>query len=249
MSEKEDFVSTLHLTDPWIAAITPERIASALDGFTLQLAAGWHFRRLARAIQDVADFARGDRPQSNAEAIKQLSGLAKKAKALHQAIARLGDTAEAAAFWEVFRYLEGPQNPDGADYENDYLGLMHKPLETIANILARAASQVGTQPGQPPKWRKRQGYERRVNFAMALTPVFQSAFDTPARANNWSAEYGNEHPWPEFYRRIYVELFPGAERLNLPEVLQEAARQLPHVEAMKQWLAGQEATLPENFSE
>lgn len=246
MSDGDDFLSELHRTDPWIAAITPERIAAALDGFPLPLAEGWDWARLARSIQDTANAARGDPPQSDADAIAELTKLADKAKALHRAISRMGETAEIAAFWEAFRHLGASRNADRIDYDDDYKPVMLQPLETIANILARAASQTGTQRKQAPRWQEKHRQERRIGFAVALIPVFQSAFDTPARANNWGAEYGDEHPWPEFYRSIYVELFPGAERLNLPEVLQEAARQLPHVEAMKRWLDAEGATLPEN---
>lgn len=246
MSDGDDFLSELQRTDPWIAAITPERIAAALDGFPLPLAEGWDLARLARSIQDTANAARGEPPQSDADAIAELTKLAEKAKALHRAISRMGETAEIAALWEAFRHLGASRNADRIDYDDDYKPVMLQPLETIANILARAASQTGTQRKQAPRWQEKHRQERRIGFAVALIPVFQSAFDTPARANNWGAEYGDEHPWPEFYRSIYVELFPGAERLNLPEVLQEAARQLPHVEAIKRWLYAEEATLPEN---
>jgi hypothetical protein len=81
----------------------------------------------------------------------------------------------------------------------------------------------------------------RARFAMGLTHVFEPAFGMAVNASNWPASYGIEHPWPKFFRRIYGMLFPEAERLNLPEVLQEAARQLPHGEAKKRWLDGQEA--------
>ena len=67
-------------------------------------------------------------------------------------------------------------------------------------------------------------------------PIFEAAYETAARANNWGAEYGEEHPWPDFYRRIYTELFPDAGGLNLSEVLQQARRERPHVAAFKRWL-------------
>lgn len=244
----DDFISELHRTDPWIAAITPERIAKAVEGFPLPLAEGWDLTRLARAIQDTANNARGQAPQGDADAIAELTKLAEKAKALRRAISRMGETAEMAAFWEVFRHL-GESRKAEAINQDDYNALMLDPLETIANVLARAASQTGTQRKQAPGWRKKNAQERRIGFAIALIPIFQESFDTPARANNWGAEYGEEHPWPDFYRRIYGELFPEAERLNLPEVLQEAARQLPHVKAMKLWLDKQEASRLENSGE
>lgn len=249
MSDGDDFLSELHRSDPWIAAITPERIAAALEGFPLPLAKGWDLARLTRSIQDTANAARGDPPQSDAKAIAELAKLADQAKALHRAISRMGETAEIAAIWEAFRHMGKSQNANRIDYDDDYKPLMLEPLETIANILARAASQTGTQRKQAPRWQEKHRQDRRVGFAIALIPVFQSAFNTPARANNWRAEYGEEHPWPDFYRRIYVDLFPEVEHLNLPEVLQEAARQLPHVEAITRWIAEQEATRPENSSE
>lgn len=248
MTGEDDFLSGLYRTDPWIAAITPERIRAALEGFPLPLAEGWDWARLATAIQDTANAARGNPPQGDADAIAELKKLAEKAKALRRAISRMGETAEIAAFWEVFRHMGERQQAEQIS-QDDYNALMLHPLETIANVLSRAASQMGTQRKQAPGWRKKDAQERRIGFAIALIPIFQESFDTPARANNWGAEYGEEHPWPDFYRRIYVELFPEAERLNLPEVLQEAARQLPHVETMKRWLDEQEATRPENSSE
>lgn len=241
----DDFMSELHRTDPWIAAITPERIGRALVSFPLPLADGWDLARLARAIQDTANSARGNPPQGDADAIAELTKLAEKAKALRKAISRMNETAGMAAFLEVLRHL-GESRKVEAINQDDYNALMLDPLEAIANVLTRAASQTGTQRKQAPGWRKKNAQERRVGFAIALIPIFQASFDTPARANNWGAEYGEEHPWPDFYRRIYGELFPEVERLNLPEVLQVAARQRPHVEAMERWLVKQEASRSEN---
>ena len=246
MSTGRDFLSDLHSTDSWIAAITPKRIEAALNGFSLPLTDGWNLSSLTSKIQDVANAARGDPPQGDADAIAELQRLAGKAKALHRAISRMGQTAEMAAFWEVFRYLDENQNVDRIDYRDDYRPLMLHPLETIANILARAASQTATQRKQVAGWQRKHDQDRRIYFAVALTPIFQSAFHTPARANNWRAAYGEEHPWPDFYRRIYGVLRPEVERLNLGEVLQEAARQFPRVEALKQWLEEQEASRPIN---
>lgn len=249
MSEGDDFLNELNRSDPWIAAITPERIQGALEDFPLPLAEGWDWVRLARAIQDSAVAARGDPPQGDAAAKAELEKLANKAKALHRAISRIGETAETALFWQVFRQLGDGQKDDGIDYDDDYKPVMLQPLETIAKILARAASQIGTHEKQAPRWQERHRQERRIGFAVALTPVFQSAFDTPARANNWGVDFGRELPWPEFFRRIYAELFPGAQRLNLPEVLQLAAHELPIVEEMKRWLDEQGAIPPENSAE
>lgn len=241
MNGEDDFLSALRRTDPWVAAITAERIESALEGFELPLAEGWDWARLANSIQEVATYARGEPPQGDAEAKAELEQLADKAEALRRSILRMGQTAELAAFWEAFRHRRDGEGAEQFDYENDFEPLMIHPLTTITNILARAASQIGTQRPQASRWRDRHRKELRVKLAVFLIPIFQSAYDTVARANNWRAEYGQEHPWPDFFRRIYLSLFPATKRLNLAEVLQEAARELPHVEAIKDWLNEQDA--------
>lgn len=235
MSER-DFASELLRTDPWIAAITAERISRTLNGFTLDTAQGWDMPRLAEAIRDVANAARGKPPQSDSAAKIELAALADKARALRKGIERLGDTAELAAFFDLARRLGDEAGSSQIDFEDDYKRLMVQPLQTIDATLRRAASQLSTHRPQPPRWREKDRQDRRVGFAIALMSVFEGAFDTPARANNWAAAYGEEHPWPDFYRRVYCELMPGEARLNISEVLQEAARQKPRVEAFRRAL-------------
>jgi hypothetical protein len=239
-----DFFGDLLRTDPWIAGITAERIGRALDGFTLDPAPDWDFSRLADAIQGVANAARGEPPQSDSSARTELASLADKAKALRRGIGRLGDTAELAAFFDLARRLGDDGKVSQIDYDDDYKRLMLQPLETIEATLRRAASQLSTHRQQPPRWREKSRQDRRVGFAIALMDVFEQAFDTPARANNWAAAYGEEHPWPDFYRRIYRELMPDETRLNIAEVLQEAARQKPQIEA---FLRAMEATPDRDF--
>lgn len=246
-SPNEDALQHLHRTDPWIAAITAERVARTLKGFQLPLADGWNEARLSEAIQDVASAARGEPPQGDSEAIIELTKLADRANELRRGISRLGETAETAAFFEVLRRFGEARTR--INYDEDYKPVMLQPLQVIAEVFAGAASQLSTRRKQAPGWKLKSNQERRVAFAIALTPVFQSAFDSPARANNWRAEYGEEHPWPDFFRRIYGELFPETKRLNLPEVLQEAARELPRVEEFKDWLRKQEASRLRNICE
>lgn len=245
MSER-DLAGDLHRTDPWIAAITAPRICRALSGFTLDTAPSWDMRRLAEAIQDVANAARGAVPQSDSSARRELTALADKAKALRRGMERLGDTAELAAFFDLARRLSDEAGISQIDFDDDYKRLMARPLELIEATLRRAASQITTHRQQPPRWREKERQDRRVGFAIALMGVFEDAFDTPARANNWAAAYGEEHPWPDFYRRVYRELMPDETRLNISEVLQEAARRKPQVEAFQRAM---EATRAEDYGE
>lgn len=245
----DDFVSKLGRTDPWVAAITADRIEQALQNFPLPLVEGWDMARLALSIQDNVGIARGKAPQGNAEAIRQLIKAADIADKLHKAITSLGDTAELAAFWELERHRREEHGTEGTNYERDYRPTMLDSVAKVQNVLARAASQLSTHRQQGPRWTEREAAERRVGFALFLMPVFEEAYGKPARANNWKAEYGEEHEWPMFFRSIYMELFPHVEALNLAEVLQEAARQRPNFEALKRALSEQDATRDKMASE
>lgn len=249
MKDDVSLVDELTLTDPWVAAITPKRIGDALEGFALPYAEGWGLERLTLAIQRMANAGRGEPPQGEAAAQKELSRLAGNARQLHKAIARMGDTAEFAVFWELVRHRQALGQDGHTDYDLHYKPTMLHPVETIANLLARAASQLGSQRRQTSRWRQRHGKEQRIGFAIYLAPIFGEAFDTPVSATNWGKDFGKEQPWPDFFRRIYKELFPQARRLNLAEVLQEAARQAPHVEAMRRWLDEQDAIRAKNNRE
>lgn len=243
MNENRDnLIGELHLTNPWVAAISQDRIEKALEGFPLPLADGWDYGSLTRAIQASAMPPVDDTPQSDAAAKKELHGLAKKASTLRSGIENLGNTAELAAFFDLLRRMEEERGQTQLDYQNDYLSRMVEPLVLIEHVLARAASQIGTKPPQRPRWTERFATEKRVAFAIALTPIFEDAFATPARSNNWKAEYGEEHAWPSFFKRIHRELYPEVTRLNLSEVLQDAARWLPHLQSFRTYLESEEAT-------
>jgi hypothetical protein len=228
-------------SDPWVQRITLKRIGAAMEGFALPFAPEWNLERLTFAIQGIAQVGRGKPPQGDADAIKELLGLAERARQLRADLGRMGETAELAVFWEVWRSLDAVQKDGHLDQERDVHPLILHPLETIANVLSRAASQMASQRKQTSRWRDKYAQDRRVAFAIHLAPIFSEAFDTPARATNWGQDFGKEHPWPDFFRRIHMELFPETRRLNLAEVLQEALRQAPKVEAMRRWLDEQDA--------
>lgn len=243
----DDWVDNLHLTDPWIAEITPARIEDSLSDFPLRYADGWNVERLTLEVQGIANIGRGEVPQGDAAAKKQLLKLAAYAKPLARGLRNLGDTSNYAVMFELLRSdldERGRREPDyGVELES-----LAGTVARIESALRRAASQLATRRPQPPRWTEAAEKDRRVMFAMVLAPIFERAFGTTARANNWGAGYGVEHPWPMFFRRIYTTLFPEAERLNLTEVLQEAARELPKLEAMKKALA-QGATSDSDFTD
>ena len=82
MTQKDDFLGMLARTDPWINAITPQRIERAIEGFPHLFAVGWDSARLADRIQDAATFSRERIPQGNSEAKAELLKLARKSKEL-----------------------------------------------------------------------------------------------------------------------------------------------------------------------
>lgn len=248
-TDDDSFLADFARSDPWVQRITPARIGAALDGFDLPFALGWNIDRLTHEIQGMAHTGRPDPSQGETEAIKELSDLAARTRRLQKLMIRMGDTSQLAVLWEVMKRLEAEGRDGGVDQDKDVKPLMIDPLETIANVLSRAASQLNAQRQKTTRLREKHAQERRVAFAVYLTPIFETAFETPARANNWRRSYGAHHPWPDFYRRIYTELFPTVERLNLSKVLQEAQREIPRVQAIMRWFDEQDAIRVEKRSE
>lgn len=233
---ESDLVDSLHLTDRWIASITSERISAALADFALPFVEGWDITRLTRAIQDKANLSRerrstGPLRQSNSEARLELSRLSNLGKKLLEGIEGLASTSETAAFWSAFGYFESHDEISaGSPAEgyftfgpDDFRVKLTTPLLQLTEILDHATWQVGTET-QSAKWRQKESQRLRVRFAMGLAPIFEQAFGRSARANNWAIEYGEQHPWPDFYQRIYQTLHGKADGLNLGEVLQEAVQ-------------------------
>lgn len=212
-----------HLANPWVAEITPIRIEKALKGFPLPLAEGWDYQSLTLEIQMISRPLEDDTPQSNRAAIKELLDLAAKAKVLRGGIERLGDTAQTAALFDLRQRLEEEQGEAQFGYA-EYLRLIVEPLRLIEQTMARAASQQSLAPRQMPRWTERLAKDRRIGFAIALAPIFEGAFATPAHSANWRAEYGEVNEWHDFYKRVHCELYPEIKELNLSEVLQAAAR-------------------------
>jgi len=245
MTGEDDLFDALQRTDPWTAALTPERFESALTDFPLTFAHGWDFARLTWNIQDVAEIGRVQPPQSNSDARKELEKLAQKARALARGLNGTGDTATFEVLWELAPKDEEASNLSSAGTQD--FSLMIEPLIQCANLLERSASQIGLRRPQLPRWRDKQNQERRVAFALALMPMFQDAFGIQARADNWQLAYNDEPFWPDFYRRIWNEIFPKADKLNLSQVLQEAARLSPKISGIMRELA--EAIPPENWKE
>jgi hypothetical protein len=243
-----DLYSELGRSDPWVKAITPERIARAIEGFPLPLVEGWDIALLTTRIQDVAAFSREQTPQGDAEAKKELRKLAARAKDLRRSLERMGGTSNFATFIEVLQREYESQGTQQIDWNEDYKQMMHHPLKVIEEVLTRAASQICTQPKQAPGWQRRAVQERRVKVAIDLGRVFEEAYGLSAKSHNWAADFGKEHPWRRFYRRIYVELFPEDDRLNLTKVLHEAAKLRPQLEAVTRELM-QDATREQNLRE
>lgn len=222
----DELFDDLQRGDSWAKKITPERLEAALVGFPLIFAAGWDMARLAHEIRTVAAIGRVEPPQSNSDARKELQKIARHARALARAINELGSTAAFEVLWEL-----GAKDEDGrtlvSSTSEDLHSLVTRPLSYGANVFERAAMSVGMGRPQLPRWRDKDRQERRVGFALALMPIFQDAYGVEARADNWQLEYNDEPHWPAFFRRVCREIFPEWPKLNLSEVLQEAARASP----------------------
>ena len=121
-NQEGDWLDDLHRTDPFIAAITPEKIESALSGFPLGLVNGWNMSRLALEIQNIAGLGRahpGDSPErlSNVDARTQITSLALLAVKLRQGLEGLPAEAEKFVFWEAYHCSESLADLPEADFQ------------------------------------------------------------------------------------------------------------------------------------
>lgn len=215
--------------DPWIEAITAERIERALAGFTLEMATGWNAARLAGEIRPIANLGRdilriGPNRQKDCDARTELEDLSRQAQRLLTGLEEIGFTSEIAVLGQGMynrQAVAGEARYDNEAYRTDFL----EPLRHISHLLSLAAADVNARPKQESRWTKKEAKVMRIRFAVSLTPVFEAAFDQAAVATNWAETYGKApHPWRDFFERIHGELFGLTKGLNVREVLQAAFR-------------------------
>ena len=221
-----DLFLQLLLTDPQIARLTPELIGEALEGFALPSLkdTAW----IARAVQaavTVGNMSNDGKPdrKGNAKVRKELAGLAKRASDLWFALSTRSGQADSALWSFAFENWLGDRDIEEAALMGETTQLKVfsdaiQRLELLPAILAGAANHIGNQTQSGP-WRAGERMNRRIELAMCLSPVFQSAFGRKATPTNDGPLYG---PWGDFFQRIMAAAFSEQATPNLETVLKEA---------------------------
>jgi hypothetical protein len=224
----DDLMTQLMLSNPPIARLTEETIASALLDFPLEASPGLNW--LARAIQGALHFSirwggDPDRP-SNVEIRDELHGFADNLSALWLSLSQRSNAADDALWDYAFRNWshEGDEvlNHLIAETPPSYrrFGEAIAQLGWLAGYLRRASA---AQEPQKPNWRRAEGREERIMRAQCLSIVYEFAFDAAPTLNRWptSKSLGN---WADFYQRIVALAFDEKATPNLEDVLREARR-------------------------
>lgn len=226
---KDDLYSRM-LSSPVAARITPELIAQALQHFPLtpQRDLEW----LARAIKPAVYLAaKSDYPESigNAATRDELQRLSDRAGDLWRDLFEMSHEAEEAIsryIWSPWISGEGNASPDDIQPQIDGFNEAKRQVDWLTSFLRKAARHVGDKK-QSPKWRAKDKQDRRMWFAVWLTPAFEKGFGRKAAWNN--RHYANGRTpqyWADFFQRMMEVAFDEAVTPNLEGLLAEARKRI-----------------------
>lgn len=229
-ADDDDFFLQVMLTDPRVARITPEVVGEALNGFALAPLKDMAW--IARAVQaavTVGNMSNDGEPdrKGNAEVRDELAELAKRASDLCFALSTRSGQADSALWSFAFENWLGDRDIEEAALMGETTQLKVfsdavQRLDLLPAILAGAANHIGNQTQSGP-WRAGERMNRRIELAMCLSPVFESAFGATATPLNGALTYG---PWGDFFQRIMAAAFNEQATPNLETVLKVARRRL-----------------------
>lgn len=223
--------SRIYLSEPKTARITPELIASALEGFSLppRRDIGWLARGVQAAVYMVAN---ADYPleQGHAATRDELQLLAYKARGLWLDIFQMSSEAREQIdrfIWSP--WVEGDKEASSDSIEPQTLAWNSatQELHWLGNFLDDAAKYVGAKK-QGQKWKTAAMQYWRMQFAYWLAPTFQKGFgrkpglSKPRVTNAWGQRRSGRRSlghWADFYQRIMVAAFNEKATPNLALVL------------------------------
>lgn len=213
---------------PWV---TPEAVALALDGFSLQLSSSrtidWLAMAVRRALGNTARRT-GDGPRrpSNSEIRAELTRLA---EAVQAAWGKVFDRSEASdsRLWDhAFRHWEGVNalaTSDDPGFAYNRFRTALADLDWMSGFLRAAAQETEPQRGA---WRRAEERRIRVERGQYLAPVFEATFGEAVTANNWPSDARHSAPTPfmDFYQRMVALAFAEQATPDLSGILKAASR-------------------------
>lgn len=198
----------------WLAHVTPQSVADALAGFSLQPQVGFDW--IAEAIRSVPTglspfewdgceaFSREVWPPNRTtarDAWKDLSG----------------------AIGAVFEIILERQPELESGISDDESQRIEAAREALGGLWDIARTRGGMEP-EPRKYRSTAAKELRIEQALVLSVIFRRAFGRDATIDNREITAGG--PWPEFYRRMMALAFDAPITRRDEAVLDEARAQV-----------------------
>lgn len=221
--------------DHMLPAVTPEAVATALEGFSVALSAGKDVDWLAMAVRrslaiSIPNNSENPERTSNADIrvmLERLAGLAEKTSLeLFQC-----DHAVDSRLWDhAWRYWDGEGGRDMGDgfvigEPSDYLRFQAAVAELnwLSNFMREAAKTTAIKPGP---WRQSEHKLLRVRRGQFLAPIYESAFGEKVSANNFPSDalHKAATPFMDFYSRMVTLAFDARETSNLAEVVKTACQ-------------------------
>ena len=229
MDGEDGPLARLMLTEPTIAKLTEEAVATALSPMSIRPRRdnAW----LARAVQgalytSLTPASDGPDRQSNADTRNELTKLATQASTFWLSLVERSGSADQALWDAAFRRWdgEGGRTIDGVTIGEpalyaEFAKTVNR-LESLTTFLRQAAEEI---EAQGPNWRRAEQREHRIFRAQCLSPIYEEAYGLEPTVNSWPGKSSLE-PWSEFYQRIVALTFGEKVTPDLEGVLDEARR-------------------------
>lgn len=209
-----------------LAKFTSDAVENAMHGFALPLENDTDFSWLGIATYRALETCkpewdeRSDR-LSDAEQKAQLEHLSSVAQStwrqLFDRSREVDDRLHRLAFGV------GTQNSQRLPSDHDRFERAIRELEWAASFMRDAARSVIVKPGP---WTTPLERQLRISRARHLAPIFEFAFATKVKANNYPSDPRFKRPTPfmDFYERIMILAYDRPEASDLSGVIKEACR-------------------------
>lgn len=227
--EFDSFIGRDHI----LPHITPEAVANALKGYTLELAPSkdmaWMARAVRRSLAIVSRTVEVSDLVSPSETRAKMEELTTKVDETWSALFDCDSEVDARIWAHAWSQWEGE---GGVELDGELFGdpveyrrfqKATSELNWLAGFLRSAAAKIESQRGP---WRTSMMRTLRVERALLLASIFETAFGAPVSANNFPSDARHRAPTPfmDFYARISTLAFGQLETTNLAEVVKIACK-------------------------
>lgn len=223
------------ILDSFLPVVTPEAVATAMNGFALSLRPerdlDWLATAVRRSLAISIRFSRNSPERtSNADIRAALERLAGLVESTWLELFQCNDAADCRLWEHAWQHWDGQGGADCGDGKvmgepSDYRRFKAAvaELDWLASFMREAAKTTESQRGP---WRQSEEKRLRVERGQYLALIFEAAFGQPVSANNYpnDARHKASTPFMDFYSRMVGLTFGPRENSNLTEVVKAACQ-------------------------